>query len=59
MADSGSAVASGDAMGLDGGGKLNPPLIPSSAPVPSPLGNTDSITLLLTFSIIASLRMNT
>ena len=32
---------------------------PPSAPVPSPPGNTDSITLLLTFSIIASLRMNT
>ena len=36
---------------VDGEGKPNPP--------PRPPGNTDSITLLLTFSIIASLRMYT
>ena len=30
-----------------------------SDPAPKPLGNTDSIILPLTFSIIASLRMNT
>ncbi len=48
----GADGTSGDAgTGDDGEGNPNPP--------PSPPGNTDSITLLLTFSIIASLRMNT
>ena len=44
--------ASGDAgTGDEGEGNPKPP--------PSPPGNTDSITLLFTFSIIASLRMYT
>ena len=41
---------------VDGAGKPNPP--PPSAP-PIPPGKTDSITLLFTFSKIASLRMYT
>jgi len=45
---------SGAAIGLDGAGKPNPP--PKS---PRPPGITASIILPLTFSIIASLRMNT
>ena len=42
-------------VGVDVDGNDNPP--PSAPPIPD--GNTDSITLLLTFSIIASLRIYT
>ena len=53
----GSVGVDGD--GVDGDGKDNPPpAMPSSAPTPTE-GKTDSIILPLTFSIIASLRMNT
>ena len=43
--------------GDDGVGKPKLPPPPSAPPIPP--GNTDSITLLFTFSIIASLRMYT
>ena len=55
MGDSG-AVGAASGTPVDGAGKPNPP--PPSAP-PIPPGKTDSITLLFTFSIIASLRMYT
>ena len=38
---------------------ISPSSAPAPAAAPKPPGKTDSITLLLTFSIIASLRMNT
>ena len=48
-------VSGDDGTGDDGEGSPNP--APLSPPIPA--GNTDSITLLLTFSIIASLRIYT
>ena len=66
IGDIGDAGVSGAA--VDGDGKPRPPPVrPSSAPVPAPSpsiplippGITASIILPLTFSIIASLRMNT
>ena len=60
MGDSGAVGESGAAIGFDGAGNPKPPpLKSSSAPPPSPPGNTDSITLPLMSSIIASLRMYT
>ncbi len=56
MGDSG-AVGAASGTPVDGAGKPKLPA-PLSAP-PIPFGNTDSITLLFTFSIIASLRMYT